>query len=94
MQIIETIRKPVLELKVGDIVVESWHRGKPTLRVITLPRTEVLSSFPSLENPRKTLKVIRQPSHLEGCSDWGMVHLSTSKGIWCLPREEIIECVP
>jgi hypothetical protein len=86
-------KKNVMSLSVGDSIVESWHRGKPSLRIVTLPRTEVLSTFQSLVNPKKTSKVIRQRSHLENCCDYGMVHLSTSKGLWCVSRDETFECI-
>lgn len=87
-------RKNVMELSVGDSIVESWHRGKPTIRVIVDRRPEVVSAFQSLEKPNKTIKVLHTYSHLESCSDYGMVHLSTSKGIWCVSREESFECIP
>ena len=81
-------RKNVLQLMPGDVIVESWHRRRPILRTVTEKRPEILSAFASLEYPGKTIRVTRQHSHLETCSDYGMVHLSTSKGVWCLSREE------
>ena len=83
--------KNVMELVPGDSIVESRHHGKPVLRVITVPFPERIAAFLSLAHPGKTLYTFREKSHLESCSDYGMVHLSTSKGVWCISRETQFE---